>query len=315
MDLKRRNLLAGFALAAAATTVKSTAAVADSDPAIEIINLWPDKPPGGAGPSATEDLTPRGSLMQISTPRMIVHKPEKPNGAAMLLCSGGGYAKVDIVNESTPAATYFASRGITSVELVYRVPQEGWSIHVPFLDGIRAMRMLRTQASRFQIDPARMGVMGFSAGGHVAGMLATGAAEAFYTPIDDQDQQVFKPAFGALLYPVITMMAPFDLTMSRLKICGQHPLQDMREVFSVEQHVNKDTPPIFLAHAMDDPIVPVDHSLMMFQALRTASIDTEIHIFQSGGHGWGMGKTRPAVRSWAQLVETWLKVNNMLTTV
>ncbi len=313
MDLKRRNFIAGIALAAAASQAK--AAEPAPDPTLEIINLWPGRPPGGAGPSASEDLTPRGALKHVSTPRLIVHKPDKPNGAGMLLCSGGGYEKVDIVNESTPAAIYFASQGITTVELVYRVPQEGWSIHVPFLDGVRALRLLRSQSQRLQIDPARMGVLGFSAGGHLAGMLATGAADEFYTSVDDLDQDVFKPAFATLLYPVITMMAPFDRTESRLKICGRHPLEDMREMFSVEQHVTKQMPPVFLAHALDDPIVPVDHSLMMFQALRRAAVETEMHIFQSGGHGWGMGKTRPDVRSWAQLVETWLQLNGMLTTV
>ncbi|MET0749091.1 MAG: alpha/beta hydrolase [Rhizobium sp.] len=319
MDLKRRNFLVGAAVAAAAvqTTVATAAVTPDPTPnsTVEVINLWSGTPPGGAGPGQGENLTPRGSLTQISQPRIIIHKPDKPTGAAMLMCSGGGYAKVDIINESTPAAVYFASRGITSIELVYRVPQEGWSIHAPFLDGIRAMRILHAEAGRLGIDPARLGVMGFSAGGHVAGMLATGAAEEFYVNSDEIDNSPSKVAFAALLYPVVTMMAPFDQTMSRLKICGKQPSQDMRETFSVEQHVTKDTPPTFIAHAMDDPIVPVDHSLMLFQALRSAKIDTELHIFQSGGHGWGMGKTRPSVRSWAQLVETWLRLNGMLSTV
>jgi acetyl esterase/lipase len=313
MDLKRRNFLAGAALLAAASQAK--AATSAPDATLEIINLWSGKPPGGAGPASSEDLTPRGSLKQISNPRLIVHKPDKPSGAAMLLCSGGGYQKVDIVNESTPAAIYFASRGITTFELVYRVPQEGWSIHAPFLDGMRALKIMRAEGERLGIDPARTGVLGFSAGGHLAGMLATGAAESFYVPTDDIDKNTLKPAFATLLYPVITMMAPFDQTQSRLNIVGRHPTQDLREAFSVERHVTRDTPPVFLAHALDDPIVPVDHSLMMFQALRTAGIETEIHVFQSGGHGWGMGKTRPAVRSWAQLVETWLRLNGMLTTV
>jgi acetyl esterase/lipase len=313
LDLKRRNFLAGVALVGAASQAK--AATSAPDATLEIINLWPGKPPGGAGPASSEDLTPRGSLKQISTPRLIVHKPDKPSGAAMLLCSGGGYQKVDIVNESTPAAIYFASRGITTFELVYRVPQEGWSIHAPFLDGMRALKVMRAEGERLGIDPARTGVLGFSAGGHLAGMLATGAAESFYVPTDDIDRNTLKPAFATLLYPVITMMAPFDQTQSRLNIIGRHPTEDLREAFSVERHVTRDTPPVFLAHALDDPIVPVDHSLMMFQALRTAGIETEIHVFQSGGHGWGMGKTRPAVRSWAQLVETWLRLNGMLTTV
>jgi acetyl esterase/lipase len=312
MDLKRRNFLAGVALVAAASQAQAT--TTEIDATIEIINLWPGQPPGGAGPTQSEDLTPRGALRQISTPRLIVHKPEKPSGAAMLLCSGGGYRKVDIVNESTPAAIYFASRGITAIELVYRVPQEGWSIHAPFLDGMRALKIMRAQSERLGIHPARTGILGFSAGGHLAGMLATGAAESFYVPTDDIDNQVMKPAFAALLYPVITMMAPFDQTQSRLNIIGRHPTQDLREDFSVERQVSRETPPIFLAHALDDPIVPVDHSLMMFQALRSAGIDTEIHVFQSGGHGWGMGKARPDVISWAQLVETWLRFNGMLTT-
>lgn len=320
MDLKRRNFLVGAAVAAAAVQTTTTAAVAATpEPAqnstVEVINLWTGPPPGGAGPGQGENLTPRGSLTQISLPRIIIHKPDKPTGAAMLMCSGGGYARVDIVNESTPAAIYFASRGITSVELVYRVPQEGWSIHAPFLDGIRAMKILHTEAKRLGIDPARLGVMGFSAGGHVAGMLATKAAEQFYVQTDEIDSSPSDVAFAALLYPVVTMMAPFDQTMSRLKICGKKPTEDMREAFSVEQHVTEDMPPTFVAHAIDDPIVPVDHSLMLFRALRAADVDTELHIFQSGGHGWGMGKTRPSVRSWTQLVETWLRLNGMLPTV
>lgn len=320
MDLKRRNFLVGAAAAATAVQVATTASAASSDAVtaatnLEVINLWPGSPPGGAGPNQGEGLTPRGSLTQISQPRMIIHQPDKPTGTAMLMCSGGGYAKVDIVNESTPAAIYFASRGITAIELVYRVPPEGWSIHAPFLDGTRAMKLLYANAARLKIDTNRIGVMGFSAGGHLAGMLATGAADEFYVPTDDVDKFPSKAAFAALLYPVVTMMAPFDQTMSRKTICGQKPSQDIREEFSVEQHVSEDTPPTFIAHAVDDPIVPVDHSLMLFQALRSYKIDTEIHIYQSGGHGWGMGKSRPAVRSWAQLVETWLRVNNMLSTV
>jgi len=326
MDLKRRNFLVGAAVAATAVQTATAAAAAsvtvpastDATTAaanLEVINLWPGSPPGGAGPSDSESLTRRGALTQISLPRMIVHHPDKPTGTAMLMCSGGGYAKVDIVNESTPAAIYFASRGITAIELVYRVPQEGWSIHAPFLDGIRAMKILHANAARLKIDPTRLGVMGFSAGGHLAGMIATGAAQDLYVPTDDIDNASAKAAFATLLYPVVTMMAPFDQTMSRLKICGKQPAQDLREEFSVEKHVSKDTPPTFIAHAVDDPIVPVDHSLMLFQALRTYKVDTEIHIYQSGGHGWGMGKSRPQVRSWAQLVETWLRVNGMLSTV
>jgi acetyl esterase/lipase len=320
MDLKRRNFLVGAAVAATAVQAATAAAAASPDAVsattnLEVINLWPGSPPGGAGPSDNESLTRRGALTQISLPRMIVHQPDKPTGTAMLMCSGGGYAKVDIVNESTPAAIYFASRGITAIELVYRVPPEGWSIHAPFLDGVRAMKLLHANAARLKIDPARLGVMGFSAGGHLAGMIATGAADDLYVPTDDIDKSPSKAAFAALLYPVVTMMAPFDQTMSRMKICGMKPTQDLREEFSVEQHVTKDMPPTFIAHAVDDPIVPVDHSLMLFQALRNYRIDTEIHVYQSGGHGWGMGKTRPQVRSWAQLVETWLRVNGMLTTV
>lgn len=322
MTVGRRRFLTAIAAATAMTQTRGArAATPDAKPVLstalpdadtEIINLWTDTPPGGAGPDSEETLTRRGALKKISTPRLIVHKPQKPTGAAMLICSGGGYDKVDIVNESTPAAAFFASKGITAVELVYRVPLDGWSIQAPFMDGVRGLNVLSSQAKRLGIDVNRLGVLGFSAGGHLAGMLATGAAKAFYEPVDEIDEADVSPAFGALIYPVITMMPPFDKTHSRLRICGRHPVGDMRQEFSVEQHVTKHTPPIFLAHALDDPIVPVDHSLLMFQALRSAGVETEMHIFQSGGHGWGMGKTRLDVRPWPDLVENWLKLNKMI---
>ena len=167
------------------------------------------------------------------------------------------------------------------------------------------MRLVRSLAPSYGIDAARIGLIGFSAGGHLAGMLAVSSAQTFYPPLDAVDALSARPSFCGLMYPVLSMMPPFDDTHSRREIIGKHPSEAESEAYSVERHVGKDAPPMFLAQAADDPVSPVDNSLMMFSALRTAGIPAEMHIFQTGGHGWGVGSPGSEVHAWPELFMRW----------
>ena len=144
-------------------------------------------------------------------------------------------------------------------------------------------------------------------------MLAVSPGEAFYAPADAVDANSARPSFCGLIYPVLSMMPPFDDTHSRREIIGTHPSAAESEAYSVERHVGADTPPMFLAQAADDPVSPVDNSLTMFAALRAARIPAEMHIFQSGGHGWGLGRPGTEVDAWPELFVRWAKQNSLLT--
>jgi len=203
----------------------SKCAYAQSNPQPKEIQLWPaSKIPGGTGPQGTEVVSSRRSYTNISQPRLIVHYPQHPNGMAILVISGGGYAHIEIGSESSPAAEWLASQGITAFELIYRLPGEGWSTtDVPFQDAQRAIRIIRDTAEQMGISRNKVGVMGFSAGGHLAAMIETEPERQFYAPIDDIDRHSAKCDFAALIYPVITMLPPFNHTHSEKVILGTHP--------------------------------------------------------------------------------------------
>jgi acetyl esterase/lipase len=296
MDIDRRTLLGAVALIAAAGPAQA---------APDTLALWPASPPGGSGPRGPEKVDARGSLTNVSAPRLEVYRPSKPNGAAVIVIAGGGYAHIEVGAEGTPTCRWLQSIGATAFELIYRLPGEGWSRDAPFQDGQRAMRLVRSLAPSYGIDAARIGLIGFSAGGHLAGMLAVSSAQTFYPPLDAVDALSARPSFCGLMYPVLSMMPPFDDTHSRREIIGKHPSEAESEAYSVERHVGKDAPPMFLAQAADDPVSPVDNSLMMFSALRTAGIPAEMHIFQTGGHGWGLGSPGSEVHAWPELFMRW----------
>jgi acetyl esterase/lipase len=301
-DVDRRSLLGLAAVLATA----SGARAADS---LETIELWPQSPPGGPGPSGPEETSSSGALTKISKPRLIVYRPAHPDGTAVIVIGGGGYARIGVGTESTPTCQWLQSLGVTAFELIYRLPEDNWPPVAPFQDGQRALRIVRAKAGALGVDPARIGMIGFSAGGHLAGMTAVQPGKLLYPPVDPADAVSARPDFAALIYPVLTMIPPYDHTHTRHEILGSHPDEAESIAYSVERQVDANTPPIFLAQAADDPISPVENSTMMFSALRAAKVSAELHVFQSGGHGWGLGRSGTEVHAWPELFIAWAQFN------
>ncbi|MDQ7996716.1 MAG: alpha/beta hydrolase [Luteibacter sp.] len=307
MSLLRVALLAAAVGLACTGQVAAQAAPDAGKPTS--IDLWPGSPPGGgSGPKGPERIgqsgTGVGAVSNVSRPRIEVYRPARPNGAAVILIGGGGYFRIGIGHEVIPTAKWLAALGVTPVVLYYRLPADHWPAVAPFQDAQRAIRVLRAHASELGIDPKRVGVVGFSAGGNLAGIAETRFADAFYPAVDAADQQSARPDFAGLIYPVISLQKPFDTTRSSRELSTQ---SDAVQAYSVELHVTHDTPPTFLAQAADDPIANIGNSLVMFDALHKNDVDTEMHVFDKGGHGWGLGDPGSAPAQWPRLFAAWAR--------
>jgi acetyl esterase/lipase len=279
-----------------------------------VVPLWPE----GAlvsnpvrGPEVTgRDGSGLGAVSNVSQPRMEIHRAQNPNGSAVLIAGGGGYFRIQIARGSVPVAQWLASTGTTAVVLYYRLPADGWPVTAPFADAQRAMRLLRARAGEFGIDPKKIGMIGMSAGAHLTAITAVRPDLAAYAPIDDADQQPTRPDFIGLLYPVISLKAPLDTTRSKRELSRE---DGAVEKYSAELHVTRDTPPTFLAHAADDPIANVGHSLRMFDALRAHNAPAELHVFETGGHSWGLGQAGTAPAAWPRLFAAWARNHGFMT--
>jgi len=303
-----RRLLIGGTLALGAVT-SARAQIAPSD---EVVPLWPGAIPGDGQPHPARKVDNRSKdaahadrwVTGIEKPVLVVRRPARPNGAAMLIVPGGGYGFASYDNEGLEQAAWLGTRGITGFVLLYRLPREGWSDRamVPLQDAQRAMRVIRAGATRFGIDARRVGVLGFSAGGHLAGSLATRPAERTYPPVDAADRLSARPDVAGLIYPVVSMSRPFTHGGSRDALLGDDASEALRRANSVETRVTADTPPVFLAHAGDDGLVPVANSLALYAALNEAKRPAELHAFNEGGHGFGtrLPPAMPASR-WPEL--------------
>lgn len=283
-------------------------------PADDMLPLWNGKPPGGGGPGGSIQISARGAVSNIATPRLEVHAPARPNGAAMLVAAGGGYRRIEIAKEAEPAAQWLVARGITAFVLYYRLPTEGWAAGslAPLQDAQRALRLIRSQASRYGIDPQRVGVLGFSAGGHLMGMAATRSAFESYTTDDISGRFSARPDAAALIYPVITLEPPYQHTATRRSLVGEHPAPGMDAEWSVQEHVRAGCPPMFLVQAQDDPISNPVNTQIMADACRRAGVPVELHRLPSGGHGFGMGKPGTPTMAWPGWYQDWLRSRGML---
>ena len=276
-----------------------------SDPEPVTIPLWPNRPPGGTGPGGVEQVATGGSVANIVRPRMVMQRPIKPNGAAVLILGGGGYRRIGIAKESQPTADWLHDYGVTTFVLYYRLPNSGWPMLAPFQDAQRAMRLIRARAPDLGLDPSQIGIIGYSAGGHCAGMVSVQPDANWYAPVDASDDQSARPDYAGLIYPVLTMMPPNRTRMSTLTLLGADPSLELSATWSVDQQVTDDSPTTFLAQATDDPIASVENSLLMFGALRKAHVPVEMHVFRSGGHGFNLGQPGTEDHAWPRLYATW----------
>lgn len=290
----------------------------------EVIPLWPNTPPGGEDVKLSLTVVERSpepsayhhrEFTNVAIPTLSVFRPERPDGSALLVIPGGAYTVVVFDNEGVDVARALNGYGVTAFVLLYRLPAEGWrnQSDVPLQDTQRAMRLIRAGADRFAIDPARVGVLGFSAGGHMAATLATRSGKSVYGHVDRADDLDARPSFAGLMYPVITM---FEGTHgdSRHKLLGAGPPLEQLAAYSCERNVTHDTPPTFLCLTADDNVVPyIPNGMAMFDALRAAEVPAELHVFQEGGHGFGIRHARgrsPAL--WPDLFAHWAYRNGWL---
>lgn len=280
--------------------------------------LWPDLPPGAPKVAPVPNLTMNGAadarqlwVRGVAMPELVVRRPARPNGIGLLSLPGGGYEFLSVQNEGLDVADGFTQRGYTVFILSYRLPGEGWAARadVPLQDAQRALRLIRADAAGYGVDPNRVGVIGFSAGGHLAASLATAYDEAVYAPVDAADTQSARPSFAGLLYPVISLRAPLVHPGSRDHLLGPDAASDQAlDRRSPALHVTPATPPTFLAHALDDGLVPADNTLTMLASLRAAGVNTQAHLFTEGGHGFGL-HAAPATgaSTWPDLFDRWIR--------
>jgi acetyl esterase/lipase/lysophospholipase L1-like esterase len=275
-----------------------------------VVAVWPSAPPGGTfQPVTLPDGWPAPFVANVASPELRVFAPQRPNGQAVLVIPGGGYMFVSVQNEGADFAAKLNERGYTVFVLVYRLPGEGWQQgdDVPLQDAQRAMRLIRTSAARWAIDPETLSVVGFSAGGHLAATLATDFAQPVYAPVDAADRTSARPFATALIYPVVTMALPGTHAVSRELLLGPNPSPTQIARRSAQLHVGADTPPLFLVHALDDAAVPVTNSLDLLAGMRAANLPVEAHLLQEGGHAFASGYAGSPTASWIETFDAWLK--------
>jgi acetyl esterase/lipase len=274
----------------------------------QIINLYPSTIPNAKATTMQEDksLPQNGMYRKVLTPTLEAYLPEKEraSGAAVVICPGGGYSVIVYQGEGISNAKQMAQNGVAAFVLKYRLPedssQQDKSI-APLQDAQQAIKLLRERASEWGIDPNKIGIMGFSAGGHVASTEATHFSKAL---IENSNNTSLRPDFQILVYPVISMQDSLTHADSRRKLLGTKPTKEQVDLYSNELQVDKNTPPAYITHAADDVTVDVDNSIFYFEHLRHNKVPVEMHIYPKGGHGFIFRQ-----KNWIEPLLQWMKAN------
>ena len=261
------------------------------------IPLWANGAPGALGtadvdrPIITPYLPPEGTA----------------NGTAVVIFPGGGYSHLSMEKEGSDVANWLAGTGVTAFVVRYRL---GPTYHHPVElgDAQRGIRIVRSRAAEWGIDPRRIGIIGFSAGGHLASTAGTHYDAGSSGSTDPIERAGSRPDFMLLLYPVITLRdSAFVHRGSRVSLLGTAPDDALVRLLSNELQVTRNTPPTFLVHSTDDRVVPVENSILFYEALKAKGVPAEMHVFEYGGHGFGLAPSDPALGAWTTLGEAWIR--------
>jgi len=279
----------------------------------QIIPLWEGDPPNytETGEVTIFDTSDIVRVRNVQKPDIAVFLPSKKNstGKAVVICPGGGYGILAYDWEGSDIAHWLNSNGIAAFVLKYRLPGSKSNIepHLsPLMDAQRAMRLVRAHAEKWNIDPSKIGIMGFSAGGHLASTLSTHFDAGNPNSQDPVEQQSCRPDFSVLVYPVISFTEEFQHSGSRINLLGEEAEESLVKHFSNELQVTGDTPPAILIHSNDDKAVPVENSIAYYQALRSMGVNSELHIYPYGGHGYSLAIGMGHLSTWPDRVIDWI---------
>lgn len=256
--------------------------------------LWPAGAPNSNGLTGTEEDLEGGRVANVIRPSITVYKADKPNGMAIIMCPGGGYARLAMNHEGHDMAPWLNAQGITYIVLKYRMPNGHYE--VPLSDAEQAIRLVRQHAKEWNIRPDRIGIMGASAGGHLAASLAT-----LYSSNET------RPDFQILFYPVISMVPGVTHGGSRQNLLGNNPSQELEDKYTLEKQVNERTPQAFIMLSADDGAVPPANGIHYFEALLQHQVPATLHVYPTGGHGWGFRDAFTYKRQWTGELEKWLR--------
>lgn len=277
------------------------------------IKLWNSEVPNAidaVGYKESHDIK-LDRVSQVSEPTLTVFKPEEPNGTSVIICPGGGYGFLAINKEGHQVAKWLNTFGITAFVLKYRLPSDeimqDKSVG-PLQDAQEALRYVRRNAKKWNLNSDKIGIMGFSAGGHLAATLSTKYDEVVYPSQDDTSA---KPDFALLIYPVISMTDGITHMGSRERLLGKNPSEELIQKFSTETLITSETSVTFLVHAEDDKGVLAENSINYYLSLRKHKVVAEMHLYQSGGHGFGLGKEGTS-QFWTKDCENWLRQNHLI---
>jgi len=260
---------------------------------------------------ATEKSTIDGFEKDKEPPYIAYFKanPDSANGSAILVCPGGGYSHLADQHEGADVARFYNQHGLDAFVLHYRLnsfDQSGHRFPDQYRDVTTAMRIIKSKAKSLKLDPERVGIIGFSAGGHLASMCATMHLPANPKSKNVLEQWSTRPSFAILIYPVITLSGAPAHNGSREMLLGKNPDNALVDSLSTQNRVDSHTPPTFLVYSTDDKVVPPENGILFYQALRKQNVPSSLHIFDHGGHGYGMAPKDPVLNTWPRLSVKWL---------